>query len=94
MTELYLLLPLLFPLVLCILEHLFLPQVKKVRGIGVEFKCFLVVIPTKIDNKKVGQVYKCTGTCMNLYEVKSMHCPCFGRMLGSTFWLCVSLWED
>lgn len=44
-TDLYLLLPLLFPLILRVLQHLLLPQVEEVGRIRVEFKCFLVVIP-------------------------------------------------
>ena len=62
MTVLYLLLPLLFPLVLCVLQHLFLPQVKEVGWVSVELKCFLVVIPTETDTRKVTQVNKCLCT--------------------------------
>lgn len=77
-AELYLLLPLLFPLILGVLQHLFLPQVEEVGGIGVELKCFLVVIPTETDTKNY------TGAQMslyrNVYEVESIHCLCLGRM--------------
>lgn len=45
-TDLYLLLPFLFPLILCVLKHLLLPEVEEVGGISVELKCFLVIIPT------------------------------------------------
>lgn len=49
----YLLLPLLFPLVLSVLQHLFFPQVKEVGGVGVELKCFLVVIPAETNTRMV-----------------------------------------
>lgn len=44
--------------VLGVLQHLLLPQVKEVGGVGVELKCFLVIIPTQTDTKKVIQVEK------------------------------------
>lgn len=49
----YLLLPLLFPLVLRVLQHLFFPQVKEVGGVCVELKRLLVVIPTETNPEKV-----------------------------------------
>lgn len=52
----YFLLPLLFPLILCVLQHLLLPQVKEVRRICIELESFLVIIPKqtqlKIQSKK------------------------------------------
>lgn len=42
---LHLLLPLLFPLVFCVLQHLLLPQVKEVRRICIELERFLVIVP-------------------------------------------------
>ncbi len=57
-TDFYLLLPLLFPLILGVLQHLLLPQVEEVGGISVELKRFLVVIPTEADTNKVKQVHK------------------------------------
>lgn len=40
-----LLLALLFPLILRVLQHLLLPQVKEVRRICIELEGFLVIIP-------------------------------------------------
>ena len=42
----YLLFPLLLPLVLCVLQHCFSPQVEEVGGVSVELQPLLVVIPT------------------------------------------------
>lgn len=42
---LYFLLPLFFPLVLCVLQHFLLPEVKEVGRISVELERFLVIVP-------------------------------------------------
>lgn len=46
----YLLFPPLLPLVLCVLQHLFPPQIKEIRWICVKLEAFLPIIPA--DKKK------------------------------------------
>lgn len=82
--NLYLLLPLLFPLILCVLQHLLLPQIEEVGGISVELKCLLVIIPALTSKRH----YR------HLYEVEVMLCVCFGRDKDKAFRFSVFLWED
>lgn len=48
--SLHLLLPLLFPLILRVLQHLLLPQVKEVRRVRVELEGLLVVVPAETQS--------------------------------------------
>lgn len=69
----HLLLPLLFPLVLCVLQHLLLPQVKEVRRIGVEFKRFLVVVSTGTGSQQVQNVDMCLNSHTVLHSRSYNH---------------------
>lgn len=48
-AAMYLLAPLLLALVLGGLQHLLLPQVEEVRGVGVELQCVFLVVPADIQ---------------------------------------------
>lgn len=52
-ATLYLLPPLFLAFVLGGLQHLLLPQVEEVRGVGVKLQCVLLVVPAR-TNREIG----------------------------------------